>query len=667
MKTLLPNTFPVVAAAAIAAHTVALPWAPQALAQSAPGEASAPAGTSAPAPAPAPSGNPGAQPASGGGGTESTGTSAALDYLYNRKGGEGSAVKELQDANNRGKDKAIAMDALGVKHISDPQSRSRFERFLSSAEVPAEYLKAYAADLATVLELLRTREEYRAWNHLRRLAAYDYADAGVSWELANRVEAVWNVDKTRDQITQENKKYREEAERSIRSADFKSESIREKELQYTRRTQISGRDSSRNNRNSPNGGVPPAPESNPGGGGGAPSVPSVDTLMGKLEMTEDYLRSLEAKANIKLNDLKMQKLVESSKADFSEYISTLYQSGRYRHVLIAAEFWRRIFREGDYPVAMAQQVNASLEISREVQGSVDAFRTNLAENDVVAATERLQEAFLRSEFHPAILALPRAEKRRVEGFLKSLTRMQNLIEARDFAGLEDLLKEMKTVAPDYDATKPLAIVRAVKLESQLRLGKAKLAAQAGDTKTAMAEFQAAAEAWPGNPDLKDKALTFFDTQDVQNQSLVEFDRLVKEDNYRGIFEKQLNFAPAMKDDLKRQEQLKAALEKVKIAETATEKANAMRNAGDIFGAWETIELAVAALPNDLKLNAMRGELSGKAAEFVAAINKAKDAEARQDLGYSLTWFAIAQRQYPGSQIANQAVTRISKQILDKIN
>jgi hypothetical protein len=71
------------------------------------------------------------------------------------------------------------------------------------------------------------------------------------------------------------------------------------------------------------------------------------------------------------------------------------------------------------------------------------------------------------------------------------------------------------------------------------------------------------------------------------------------------------------------------------------------------------------LPNDLKLNSMRGELAGKAAEFVSAINKAKDAEGRSELGYSLTWYAIAQRQYPASEMANEAIERISKQILDK--
>jgi tetratricopeptide (TPR) repeat protein len=199
----------------------------------------------------------------------------------------------------------------------------------------------------------------------------------------------------------------------------------------------------------------------------------------------------------------------------------------------------------------------------------------------------------------------------------------------------------------------------------LNLGKAKLAAQQGDLKSAMEDFQAAAETWPGNPDLKDKALVFFNSEDDQNQSLGEFDRLVAENNYRSIYDKQLVFAPAMKDDPKRQDQLKEALAKVQLAETAVEKATLMQSNGDIDGAWETVQLAVKDLPDDVKLNSLRADLAEKGADFVSAISKAQDAENKQELGYSLSWYAIAQRYYPASQIANEAIDRISKAILAK--
>lgn len=314
---------------------------------------------------------------------------------------------------------------------------------------------------------------------------------------------------------------------------------------------------------------------------------------------------------------------------------------------------------------MAKQVNASLEINRDVQAAVEVFRYKAERGQLSGATDSLQTAFMTNELNSAVLGLERPLKEKVADFNAHLDQMRNLIEARDFGNLETLIQKVKTTASDFDTTKPLAIVNAVKLESKMRLGKAKLAAQQGDLKLAMDEFQAAAEAWPGNPDLEDKALTFFNTQDVKSQSLTEFDRLVEEQNYRAIFDKQVGFAPAIKGDSKREEALKTALLAIKDAETASEKANVQMLNGDYFGAWETIELASTKLPDDKKLNKLRADLSGRSAEFVSAINKARDAEGRSEVGYSLTWFVNAQRQYPASQIANEGIERLSKKVLEK--
>jgi tetratricopeptide (TPR) repeat protein len=597
-----------------------------------------------------------------------------LDYLFNHKAQDGSTAKEASDMGEIFKSKGVAQDAMGTGRIQDPQVRSLFEKYLGMAEVPEARLKAYANEYNTVLNLLRQHNAVEAWKHLLVMSEYRDIDAGVSWELANRIESVWNADKTKEMIAQNNDQLQHQQEAAVLESDYMSNQVRENDLQFAQQARENGgtgapRNQSGNTRN------PPANNGTNGGSGNQPSggsstdlsaaLPSVSGVMGRLALTDQYVQSLELKAKIKMNEMKSDKLYEQSKSDFSDYINTLFASGRFTHVLIAADFWRSLFNEGDYPVSMAQQVNAALEMSQDVQNSVDVFNYKIDQGDIASATDRLQEAFLLNQFHPAVLGLSRERKQKVESFTNQLDRMQTMIEARDFTDLEPLIKEMKTVAPDFDSTKPMAIVNAAKLESMLRLGKAKLAAQQGDLKTAMDEFQSAAEAWPNNPDLQTNANLFFNKEDSQNQSLEEFDRLFAENNYRTIFDKQLAFAPAMKDDAKRQDQLKTALEKVKGADIAIEKANTLRENGDVFGAWESVQLAIADYPQDVKLNALKGELSGKGAEFVEAINKAQDAEAKQDIGYSLSWYAVALRYYPASSIASQAVTRLSKQVLEK--
>jgi len=85
--------------------------------------------------------------------------------------------------------------------------------------------------------------------------------------------------------------------------------------------------------------------------------------------------------------------------------------------------------------------------------------------------------------------------------------------------------------------------------------------------------------------------------------------------------------------------------------------------GDVDGAWETIELAAKDWPDDMKLNKLLANLSGRSADFVSALNKARDAEAKKELGYSLTWYVNAQGDYPPSVIANEGIDRVSKLIL----
>jgi len=584
-------------------------------------------------------------------------SAAALEYLYNRKPQEGSAGKQALEAGKRSETRAIAQDAIGANRQEDPEVRARFDRYLGMAEVPQETLDTYFVKLKDVEQLLRTQKVVEAWKALQDLADYTVIDAGVSKELANHVEAIWNTGRANSNLAKKNDQLRKDVKAANSNADMMSDSIMDKEVEMQRRLRNANKTQQAQGQTLPNGGVPQMPT-----GGEAPQG-SISGLEGKLQLTEEYLRSLELKAKIKMNELKQEKLLDQAKKDFAEYISTLFNSGRFNHVVLAADFYRKIFEEGDYPSDMAKQVNASLEINRDVQSAVEVFRYKVGRKELLGASDSLQLAFVTSELNPSVLGLERPLKEQVADFNRKLLQMRNLIEARDFGTLENVLSEIKITAVDFDTTKPLAIVNAVKLESKMHLGKAKLAAQSGDNKVAMEEFQAAAESWPGNPDLESKAGTFFDTQDVKNQSLTEFDRLMEDQNYRAIFDKQLAFAPAIKGDSKREEQIKTALESVKNAEVASEKANLLVMNGDTFGAWEAIELASANLPDDRKLNKLRADLAGRSAEFVASVNKARDAEGRNELGYSLTWYVNAQRQYPASQIANQGIDRLSKKLL----
>jgi hypothetical protein len=654
-------------------------------------------------------------------------TAAGLDYLFNHKAGEGTAAKAGSDVASALADKVKALDVLNTPGLDDPETRARFETYLSLPEVPQERIKEYFDKVQQVSDTLRAGDPFGAWKILYAMSEYKDLDAGISVELANRVEAIWNTNRANGGLEQANDKLRDNIETYDHNADLIARDLKEEgeEDQSKQSSNNSSSSSSSSTNSSLN-----FPNADPAAAEASMLTTMNDSMQGKMELTSEYIKLLEARAKIKLNEMRENKMSDEGKDAFAEYVNTLFKTHRYYHMIIAADFYRVLFNEANYPqsmlnpssssptpnsvastgpkgptpedmgvmgfhptlpvgitsqmsgmtgmtgilgspsqpemiepVSMADQVTAALETNNRVNQAIEVFRYRAAKGDIAAAAEQLQEAFVGNEFHPALQGLPRDEKEKVGDFLDKLSVLKNQLESRDFEQVNGEIDDIKKIAEDFDATKPLALVNGVKLESRLRLGKARLLAEGGQLDLAMQEFQTAAEEWPGNPDLQNSATGFFNHEDVQNQSTDDFDRLVKEQNYREIFDKQVAFAPAVKGDSVREQQLKDALEKVGNAEMAEQKANLLVMNGDVDGAWETIEAATREWPDDMKLNKLLADLSGRSADFVSAINNARDAEAKKEMGYSLTWYVNAQSLYPASTIANDGIDRLSKQIL----
>ena len=574
----------------------------------------------------------------------------ALDYLYNKKPQEGSAAGLAAQDRMRADDKTRALDALAG---ADSPLEPEFEQYLNAAE-----LKAYLANYDKVIALLLQHKPSDAYQALFAMAAYE-GDAGISRQLANRVQTVWDADASTRNLLADNERLKAQVKAANWNVDQYADTG-ERKFNDAR-----GQASKAHGKN--NGGALPADngQDNGAGNGAADLVQSAGSVMaGKLRMTQQYLESLDGTTRLKLNELKVKGISDKAKAEFADYIGTLYKSGRLLQTVTAADFYRALFQDGTLPAAIANQADAASETVRKINQAVEVVRFKTSANQLTSASSVLREAFKLNPEHPALQGLERAAKLKVADYFQQLKKMQNLIEAREFGRLEPLVAETEKMSKDFDSTKALALVNGVKLESRMHLGQAKLAAQQGDQQKALDEFKASAVSWPGNPDLQTASNGYFESQDNKNKGVTEFDRDITEGNFRAIYENQLPFMASVKGDADRETKFKNALMKVRDAEMATEKANLLARNGDSCGAWEAVETAARGWPDDGKLNKLRAEMSVKAAEFVGAINRAQEAETRKESGYSLTLFVQAQRRYPASQMANEAISRLSKQILE---
>jgi tetratricopeptide (TPR) repeat protein len=612
-----------------------------------------------PAPAPASAADQGSAGAVG----------SALDYLFNRKPAEGSAAEQIGRSAGVLGDRALAQDATGVAGFNDPQVQARFAKYLSLKETDQARITVYRGLFDECLALLKQRKLPEAHAILYKMADFKDLDAGISWELANQVKLAQDAERNIAQIQRNINSIETSIDASSRNADMMANEKRREELEQARKFgQMGGGGGSGgqaptqggggNNQNQQPGGMGDGGGMASGGFGGGGGV------AGSLRMTQEILKATEGRIKIKMNEVKIENLRSNVRADFAEYINTLFSTGRTFHVLMASEFYRTLFNEGTFPADLAKKVNASLELNKDVDNAVESFRYKISRDEIAGAAQQLQYAFIVNELHPAVAGLERDQKEKIATFAGKLNNLQSLIEARNFGQLEAYVTELAKLAPDFDAAKPRALVDAIKLESKLRLGKARLLAQSGDINKAMEEFRGAAQAWPTNPDLETAASLFFEANDLKTQALKDFDLLAKNEDWRAIFEKQVGFAPALKDDKERAEQFKKALELVKDAEIASEKAKQYMLNSDYAGAWEAVEMASRTWPNDKKLSLMRADLSVKCSEFVSALNRAQLAEEKREHGIGLSWFVQARKIYPASQLANDGIKRLSDRILE---
>ncbi len=586
--------------------------------------------------------------------------SSDLKTLYTEKPGQGSAGQQANDMQTMMQKRSQANESLiGIETTLPPE----LESFLSTPPPHPDQLAAYEKTFDAIVQLLRQRDVTKAVVSLYELSAYPW-DSGISEQLGNRILAYWDMQRDQGKLLAANAELEKKIKQSAWNADIQSSSVQKSELDYQRRLNQanSGKQAAKqqnadaNNSNGKNGAFLPNP---------AQAATAVGSVMGRLRLAEDYFQTLDSRARTRLNEMEAKANEKKARSDFQGNIKTLFENGRHYHSKLAVDFYRVVMGDGDFPAALATQAAQAAEIVQRIRSDAPVIAAKVQSKRLASASQMLREDFTISRLHPALQAIPLESRMIIQDYFADLQKLQNMAESRDFAAMEKQIARMEESVVDFDATKPRAYVNAMRNESNMRLGMAKIAAQKGDLDKSMEEFKAATMAWPENPAIAQASKEFFNKQDAMSQSGEDFDKAFAKGDYREIFDKQLQYATAVHGDKKKEGQLKQALETVKEAEMALEKAKLLERNRDVSGAWETLELASEEWPEDSELNKRRADLSVRASDYVKSISNAKDAEAAGNMGSSLAWFLNAQQTYPPSQIANEAIERLSDKILGK--
>jgi hypothetical protein len=503
-----------------------------------------------------------------------------------------------------------------------------FVIYLETPEIPTEEVRNYLEGLDQCSRGLESQDEAGAREILASLARDTRLDQDLCDELGRRIDATSAV------LTQ--KQSVEKANGELQSSLDKPESNPDDIADALRKQSEDQRKSS-----------PPDSSDN-----------SPSTLL-----TENYLKDTQIREKIAANDRNYRLLVDQCRSDFCTYIERLAADGHYRIVSISADSYRWLFPGTIDPPEVSSAVATSQDKLSELEQVIESAQEESTRRQLVAAADQLQSAYHLGANDPQLLGVALTLKKPILAFIFQEERLRAAMLARDPDACEALLPEMTREAVDFDARPVQKFVDDIREKSRLLIRQAKSAIEQGNTSSGLEDFQKAATIWPGNPALQGGAVELVLRQEAKTAALKKFDAYWTQGDYTSLAAQSNEFAPWLEGDSTRDEALKNAQEKVRSADSAVRQATDLQAAGHAAAALETLIYALNAWPGNNRLTELRLALAPGAPNFVQAIERAEEAEKRNQLGLSLSWYAIARTYDAQSRLAREGIDRVAKKIL----
>lgn len=370
-----------------------------------------------------------------------------------------------------------------------------------------------------------------------------------------------------------------------------------------------------------------------------------------------------------------------------QYQATMMQwllQRRFHHLIIAARFYNVLWQDGDNALHIDNNATISKlfsnslgfsptvtaldsianEAVRDTENAVNSCIYMMDNADLHTASKRLLEAFAVGEFLTPVASFDISRKRIMQLYIRDLSMLFDAVQAKDYGRARELTVELKKKAKDFPSSKAESTISANTIASNMAISSAQKAFINEDEEGVVTAIQRATELWPTNPKLADFSKQL-DTGTTVNVARKDFKRLIQEGNYREIYKRQYEFAPAIANQPEDLAAFKEIMSNLGKIEMAIEKAKSFSKAGNSYAAWEQLAELRENFPDDPKLGRELELLAPKVADFTKALNIAEELENRtpQQTGSAISHYLQAKSIYPSSEFAASALERLIDQTL----
>jgi hypothetical protein len=544
--------------------------------------------------------------------------------------------------------------------------RARFERYLNLSAADVERYEAYRGKLGEVADLLSPRHQLdpntnfgdnieQAYRVLFEASEFDF-DGGNSRVLAGMIYNSWRM---RDEIRADNqqlsawRRERDTLEEGIdragriraQESEARAQSMRREEFDRAQRAQAAA-------------------------AGGNVMGGSTDER--RLVRKEALLESYQANTAIKANVAKFQ---------FQSQILYFLLQRRFEHALMAADFYRALFRGSAQQVEVGTELLAQFipkadlvptvdtleQIAREAindtGGNMEAIRNAVLSRDLMGALERLQEAFHLGEFLGPVTTFSEEDRKTILRLYRLKNQARDLLDLRDFDRVLAIVRQIETMTEDFTASSIESYAQSAMRSSSLQVMAAKHALASNDFARAESALGEAAKLWPLNPALNEFSSSMAQQSDMFFQGAPMFDSAYETGNFRALFEKRNELAISLLNDPERSRKLGEAVDRVARVDLLLMQARELLAQNNAYGAWELVAAAEALDPRDAQMVSLKSEALPRAAPFVEALRSARRHETQGNWAVALAHYQVALDLYPASRTAREGLDRSSSNVM----
>ena len=546
--------------------------------------------------------------------------------------------------------------------------RARFEKYLQQVPDDSNESKRYREIINQILK--QTQRSGRSANYKlgsealinigRGLYEADKypGDGGQSGTLASAIVSALDVQRKNMRRDQQSEKLEAELDELVIKADNRQNSNVRRKDAINKNNQMGGRK----------------------GGSAAGDVYA-------LRVAHEMKKVGKNEATVAANTTANEADLAMAKVNYQSLLLTLLLSRRFDHAVIGSRVYRHVFKDGDTRVKLQKDSKADQVFSggagmpptvnsidslagnarRDVDQSIAAVYSMLAQNKLAEATQHLIEAVAIGEFMQSVATFPTEGRQRIARYWTLRKRALTALNARDYATVEEVAAKMKEMDVDFDDSMLLSYTTGKKRQSDLAIRNAAKALRAGDEEAFNNYIQEAGTIWPRNPRLEEgiDLITKIDEGDPVKE---EFRNLYAQKEFRRIAKDKERFKiVAMDSELAKQYEEVITL--VMRMDEMLEQIRAMAAQGGSLGACMAYEKVVEwqkkdeNFAEDLQMKDALRDFETQAYEFVKALRDGEACEARREFGSALSCYYRAQCKYPQSTIAAEGIRRVTDVIV----